>query len=338
MAHVIELIGAPYDLSGPMLGSRLGADAMRMKGIGYAIQSLGYKVVDSGNVLPISQWTPEAGTHAQPSVRERCYREGMQMYAALRAKVRESLQSARLPVVLGGDHSLAIGSIAGALDVYGEDLAVVWIDAHMDLNTPDTTPSGNLHGMPLAALTRLDPGPLGGQRKPWAPALTEAWSEILSQHVPRTSLGRNRVAWVGLRDVDEGEVRNFETMPGAKAWTMQDIDHLGAPTVVRELGEWLNTSGAKKLWVSFDIDALDPFFAPGTGTKVRGGLTYREGHLIAETLYSLGFGEEKSFDIVGVDLVEVNPLQDERGETAREALEWACSLFGKTIFGGPHRK
>ena len=335
---MIELIGAPYDLSGPMLGSRLGPDAMRMKGISYAIESLGHKLTDSGNVLPISMWTPEEGSHGHPSNRERSYREGMQMYAALRTKVRDCIQAGNLPVVLGGDHSLSIGSVSGALDVYGDDLAVVWIDAHMDLNTPETTPSGNLHGMSLAALTRLDPGPLGGQRKPWGPALTEAWSAILNDHVPRKALGQGKVAWVGLRDVDEGEVRNFRSMAGAKAWTMQDVDHLGAPGVIRELAEWMKGTGAKKLWVSFDIDALDPFFAPGTGTKVRGGLTYREGHLIAETLHALGFGQNKAFDIVGVDLVEVNPLQDERGETARVALEWACSLFGKTIFGSENRK
>lgn len=318
-----------------MLGSRLGADAMRMRGIGPSLEKLGYKVTDLGNVVPISLWTPEPEAHGTAAIRERCYREGMEAYAALRKAVAGSLSRGAKPVVMGGDHSLAIGSVSGALDVFGDELAVVWIDAHMDLNTPETTPSGNLHGMPLAALTRLDPGPLGGKKTPWGRALTEAWSEILADFIPRPGLSPGKVAWVGLRDVDHEEVRNFKSVEkhGAKAWTMQDIDLLGAPGVIEELAEWMKASGAKKLWVSFDVDAMDPVFAPGTGTAVRGGLTYREGHLIAETLYALGMTHGREFDIVGVDLVEVNPLQDVKGETARVALEWACSLFGKTILG-----
>ncbi|MBX3111857.1 MAG: arginase [Fimbriimonadaceae bacterium] len=324
---MIDLIGAPYDLSGPMLGSRIGPWAMRLLGFSQALKDLGASVNDLGDAFPISQEVPQRLSKR--------YAEGISAYKALRKTVAGSLKKGHLPVVMGGDHSLAIGTVSGALDVYGDDLAVVWIDAHMDLNTPDTTPSGNMHGMPLAALTMLAPGMHYGRTEKWSNALTEAWSEILSDVVPRPGLRRSNVAWIGLRDVDEGEVRNQQGMPGSLVLTMQDVDRLTAPGAIKALADWTASTGAKKLWISFDVDALDPVFAPGTGTAVRGGLTYREGHLLAETLHEIGFTEGGPFQIVGVDLVEVNPLHDNRGETARVAIEWASSLFGKSIM---HKK
>ncbi len=324
---MIDLIGAPYDLSGPMLGSRIGPWAMRLMGFAQALRDLGMQVTDLGDAFPLSQ-------EVHPRLAKR-YSEGIAACRALRKVVSTSLKKGHLPLVMGGDHSLSIGTVSGALDVFGDDLAVVWIDAHMDLNTPDTTPSGNMHGMPLAALTMLEAGMHYGRTERWTNALTEAWSEILTDVVPRPGLRRSNVAWIGLRDVDEGEVRNQARMPGSLVLTMQDVDRLTASGAINALADWTASTGAKKLWISFDVDALDPVFAPGTGTAVRGGLTYREGHLLAETLHEIGFDKGGPFQVVGVDLVEVNPLHDNRGDTARVAIEWASSLFGKTIM---HKK
>lgn len=327
---MIEFIGAPFDIAGPMLGSRLGPASLRLFGLQKALVELGHAARDAGDVFEMSQLLP--------LTRESVYREAIDCAKKVRNRVKETLTSGHLPIVLGGDHSLSMGSISAALDHYGDELAVLWVDSHMDLNTPDTTPSGNLHGMPLAALTRLEPGPLGGQRTPWGPALTEAWSEIMADVIPRNGLRTDRLAWVGLRDVDEGEVKNFRRAKGSLALTMQDVDIMTAPGAISALTDWLEKTGATKLWVSFDIDALDPIYSAATGHAVRGGLTYREGHLLAENLCAKGLGDSRKFEIVGVDLVEVNPFHDKAGETARATIEWASALFGKTIFGSQFKK
>jgi arginase len=268
-----------------------------------------------------------------PGTRSECDDAAIRTLTATRDRVAAVIGADGLPIVLGGDHSISIGSISGALKARAPGLAVLWIDAHMDLNTPSTTPSGNMHGMPLAALTGLKPGSRSksvGAAEPWIEAVFAVWAR-LEEIVGPNHLRGDRLGWVGLREVDPGEVENLRRLPGALAVTMQDIDIKRLPDLVSEIHEWLVASETTDLWVSFDVDSLDPVFAPGTGTAVRGGLSYREGHLLAELLAERLLDPENPYRLIGVDVVEVNPLRDRENETARVAVEWLCSLLGKTI-------
>lgn len=278
---------------------------------------------DVGDVAPV---TPDTH-HTYEQILDKAF----QVHSALADQTASTCRKGDIPLVLGGDHSLGMGSISGALRAYGGDLGVLWIDAHMDMNTPETSPSGNLHGMPVAALCRLDAG------KPQSPAhdcLVPFWKKALAEIVPDPGLDPTKMAWLGLRDVDSGEVANYKKQPSGVAITMQDIDHDGVIASMDRIDAWIHHTGIKKLWISFDVDSLDPIFAPGTGTKVRGGLTYREGHLIAELLHIILHREGSHVSLAGADIVEVNPMADNRGETANIAIEWALSLFGQTIMGG----
>ena len=322
---MIDIVSVPFDLCGPHHGSRLGSLAMQLQNLREELRDIAIET-ELAEVAPLDA--------ALPGTRAECDERAITVFQATRSQVAKSIANGRTPLVIGGDHSISIGSISGALDVYGEGLAVLWIDAHMDLNTPDTTPSGNLHGMTLAALTRLDPVVeeirVAGSHRPWRHDVYELWPRLL-ELVPEQGLGLDRTAWLGLRDVDYGEVANLERLPGSIAKTMQDIDTLGLVGVLTEIDLWLRSSGATALWVSFDVDVLDPVFAPGTGTAVRGGLSYREGHLVAETLATHFADTSCPYKLAGVDVVEVNPLRDRDNGTAKVAVEWVCSLFGKTI-------
>ncbi|MBS1712247.1 MAG: arginase [Armatimonadetes bacterium] len=316
----VEVWGVPFDLCGRIPGSRLGPAALRLKNVVGTISQLGFPTRSMGDVVPLGYDAPTSYSARTEAA--------LDCYLALREVVEGSLDRGAIPVVLGGDHSLSMGSVSGALAATGQtDLAVLWIDAHMDLNTPSTSPSGNLHGMPLAALTRI---PLSGATTERASVV---WQRILQDVVPEPGLRPQNIGWLGLRDVDEGEVANYNGFGLDSAWTMQDIDHLGVPHVLQQVDAWLRQTGATNLWISFDVDALDPVLAPGTGTAVRGGLTYREGHLLAELLYELAFQESSPYRIAGVDLVEVNPMEDVGSNTTIAAVEWLGSLFGKRVMG-----
>ncbi len=321
MSRKISLIGAPFDLCGPVHGSRLGPIALRLHDLPDVLKEQGWKVTDEGDAFDLTSFSP-------PDLAAQ-YLVGIKAYQGIKSKVESGLKGGSIAVVLGGDHSLSIGSVAGAIAVHGPDLAVLWIDAHMDAHTPGTTTSGNVHGMPLGALARLS----SGSAEPWSKELAGAWSQILDQVVPNPGLKASQAAWIGLRDVDAGEVSNFAQMEGSFLTTMQDVDRRSIGTIAQEFHNWMLKSGATKLWISFDVDCLDPIHAPGTGTAVRGGLTYREGHLLAEILFENLQNKGTKYELVGVDLVEVNPLQDTAGETARVTTEWAGSLFGKSILG-----
>lgn len=323
---MVEVLSVPFDLCGPHHGSRLGGMAVQLAGLVPSLARIGVQTLVD-DVVPMNGHLP--GT------REECDAEALQVYTRTRDRVAASIASGRLPLVVGGDHSLAIGSISGAVKAVGEELAVLWIDAHMDANTPDTTPSGNLHGVPLAALSRLEPEAefVPDSRRPWLQSVYDLWPQLLSI-VPEQGVSRDRLYWLGLRDVDRGEVRNLQRLSGSQAVTMQDIDNKGLFVVIEEFQKWLWASGARKLWISFDVDVLDPIYAPGTGTAVRGGLTYREGHLLAEALCRMVNQEDSPCQLVGLDVVEVNPLRDRDNSTAQVAVEWVCSLFGKTIMHG----
>lgn len=309
----VEVIGAPFDLCGAAPGSRFGPTAVRLAGIVESLQAIRVRVQDAGDVC-------SSGSEAPSGFAEK-FSAANEVYGRLAQAVASAASTGNTPLVLGGDHSLSIASISGALRAYPDDVAVLWIDAHVDLNTPDTSPSGNLHGMPLAALTRLS----GASQEPHK---TE-WDHLLSQVVPQGGLRSDRICWLALRDVDRGEVENMARLPGCVALTMQDVDRLGVLGAMERVKAWYKSTGASRLWISFDVDSLDPIYAPGTGTAVRGGLTYREGHLIAETLSD--WVHQGAVGLAGLDVVEVNPLRDTNNETARVAAEWIASFFGKTI-------
>jgi arginase len=315
---VIEIIEAPFDLCGKHVGSRLGPTAMHLEGLTKHLSLIGQNVHIGPRVWALNDQLPE-----DRSVRAA---QAVECYRSLKHEVARSIRDGRTPMVIGGDHSISIGSISGALSEFGPRLAVLWIDAHMDLNLPAQSPSGNMHGMPLAALTRMEdhtPGPLN-----------DVWRVIQTEIVPKPGLTADRLGWLGLRDVDRGEAENIQRLDNPLCLTMQDVDLLGVTGCISHVEQWLKKSGATALWLSFDVDSLDPIFAPGTGTAVRGGFTYREGHLIAELFHRMF--KQGPISLAGFDVVEVNPLRDRENETAKVAVEWVSSLFGKTILHGNH--
>lgn len=314
---MIEIIDAPFDLCGRMQGSRLGPVAMHLEGLGEGLERLGRQVFSGTAVWPLDGRRSVSKLEGD--------RAALDAYLALKEHVAFALKQGRIPLVIGGDHSLAAGSISGALSQFGPGLAVLWIDAHVDLNRPSQSPSGNLHGMPMAALNRLADASEG--------ELGDVWRRLLAEVVPEPGLADGRSIWLGLRDVDEGEVANLKTLPNPLALTMQDVDEHGVQGAINKIEQHLLDTGAERLWISFDVDSLDPIYAPGTGTAVRGGLTYREGHLVAERLHRFLMSPDSRVRLAGLDVVEVNPLRDQQNETARMANEWVQSLFGKRILG-----
>ncbi len=310
---MIQIVGAPFDLCGRRIGTRLGPIAIRLCGLVPGLKRLGYKVSDEGS--PVDELDSSV-----PANNEEKFRLANAVYTHTRESVSDAIKKGDTPIVLGGDHSIAMGSIAGALKVYKSDLAVLWIDAHVDINTPEVSPSGNLHGMPLAALAGLSTKAKGEMQTQWG---------RLDKIIGKNKLDPKKLAWLGLRDVDKGEVMNLKRVPGSLALTMQDVDVLGATGALEKIFTHFKKAGAKAVWVSFDVDCLDPVFAPGTGTAVRGGFTFREGHLIAETLHA--YFKKGPLKLAGLDVVEVNPLADTNNETANVAMEWTLSFFGKTI-------
>ena len=296
------IIGVPMDLGAGRRGVDMGPSAIRIAGLNQAIALLGYDVTDAGNlhVAP-----PEAV--AQVHTRARFLPEIAAASEELARMVEAALADGAVPVVLGGDHSIAIGSVAGVAAHYRKrrgPVGIIWLDAHADCNTPETTPSGNIHGMPLAAL-------LGHGAK----ELTEVAGfapKVLPEHT----------AIVGARSIDPGE-RELLRALGVRVFTMTEIDERGMSTCVEEAIQvaTLNTSGVH---VTMDMDFIDPFYAPGVGTPERGGVTYREGHLAMEKIANSG-------RVVSVELTEVNPLYDSANQTAQLAVEMILSALGKKI-------
>ncbi|HEY9231904.1 MAG TPA: arginase [Blastocatellia bacterium] len=296
------IIGVPMDLGAGRRGVDMGPSAIRIAGLNQAIALLGYDVTDAGNlhVAP-----PEAV--AQVHTRARFLPEIAAASEELARMVEAALADDAVPVVLGGDHSIAIGSVAGVAAHYRKrrgPVGIIWLDAHADCNTPETTPSGNIHGMPLAAL-------LGHGAK----ELTEVAGfapKVLPEHT----------AIVGARSIDPGE-RELLRALGVRVFTMTEIDERGMSTCIEEAIQvaTLNTAG---IHVTMDMDVVDPFYAPGVGTPERGGVTYREGHLAMEKIANSG-------RVVSVELTEVNPLYDSANQTAQLAVEMILSALGKKI-------
>jgi arginase len=303
----VEIIGVPLDHGAGRRGVGMGPSALRIARLHERLSRLGYALNDLGDlVIPAPETRPHEEVNARflSVVAETC--------ETLARDVKSIMDRGGFPLVIGGDHSLAIGSISGiaahARELVGarqlEKVGVIWFDAHGDSNTPETSPSGNIHGMPLACL--LGRGP---QR------LTNVEFEGAKL------LGRN-IAMIGLRDLDPQE-RQFMADVGIHAFSMHDIDRLGMAEVM-ERAIALASHGTRWLHLSFDIDALDPRDAPGTGTEAIGGITYREAHLALEML-------AETQRLTSMELVEINPILDERNRTAEVGVGLIASALGSRI-------
>lgn len=303
-------------LGGRSAGASLGPSALRIAGVVDQVAPHVGSVTDVGDVCEFG------AQHSHSRGEGLGYFDSiLPRLKAVRSAVATALAQGALPVVLGGDHSLEIGTLPAAVAASTEPLGVLWIDAHADINTPDTSPSGNLHGMVLASATGAGAGDA------LAPAAKQ-WEEMQRELTPDGNyLRQENIVWLGLRDVDKGEADRIAALDPRNAITMHEVDRYGLAAMVERAIERLKQLGIKRLWISFDSDVLDPMIAPGTGTRVRGGLMYREAHLLAEMLHEA----LSDFDLVGVMVAEVNPTLDEQNETATLCCGWLASLFGKRI-------
>ena len=295
----VSLIGAPTDVGAGHRGARLGPEALRIAGIGEALVRRGVDVIDRGNLDgPRNPWQkPVEGYRHLPEV--------VAWNRAVMDAVAAELGEGRMPILLGGDHCLGLGSITAVARhcrQTGKQLRVLWLDAHADFNTSQVTPSGNVHGMPVACLCGIGPEALtrlGGE----APALRP-----------------EEIRQIGIRSVDEGEKRLVQEY-GLDVYDMRYIDEIGMKRVMEEALEGIDEN--THLHVSFDVDFLDPSIAPGVGTTVPGGPNYREAQLVMEMIADTG-------RMASLDIVELNPIIDKRNRTARLAVDLVESLFGKS--------
>jgi len=298
----IRIIGVPLDLGQSRRGVDMGPSAVRVAGLESKLEALGYIVEDKGNVpVALAETKSSGDPNAKylKEIAETCSKEA--------ELVIQTLEAGKIPLVLGGDHSSAAGTVSGVAEFYRRSkqrVGLLWIDAHADINTPESSPSGNVHGMPLGAIMGLFAGPL-----------TDMYG-----FCPKVK--PDNVVLVGIRDVDHIERENIQKA-GVHAFTMRDIDERGMRVVMEEA---LRLAGRNTVGyhVSLDMDWIDPEDAPGVGTPVWGGATYREGHLAMEIIADHG-------RLLSFEIVEVNPVLDERNQTAELAVELALSAFGKKI-------
>ena len=304
METPVRILGVPMDLGADRRGVDMGPSAIRYAGLASALASLGYEPTDRGD-LPVPNAEERDPAIEGSNGRARYLEETATLSADLADSVAEAVASEEFPVVLGGDHSIAIGTLSGSSRE--ASIGALWLDAHGDFNTPESSPSGNVHGMPLAAA--LGEGSFADRE--WARA---------------PGLEAENVALVGLRSVDDAE-REAIADSGVAAYTMSDIDERGVTDVVGEALE-VASRGVDGLHISIDLDWLDPRGAPGVGTPVRGGVTYREAHAAMELIAE----RHREEDLLrSLELVEVNPILDEHNETAALAVELAASALGKRI-------
>jgi len=293
----VAVIGAPLDLGAGRRGVDMGPSAIRYAGLAERLREIGRSCRDWGNVE-----TPVAEAADEGDERARYLKPVLQTVERVAELAARAAGDGSTPLVLGGDHSIALGTIGGLASVHGPGGAI-WLDAHGDLNTPETTPSGNVHGMVLAAV-------LGLGRPTFD---SPAW--------PLPAVEPTRVALLGVRALDPAE-RELIRELGVKAYTMSDVDRLGVERVVRE--SLAHVSGPGFVHVSLDMDVVDPEVAPGVGTPVRGGFSYREAHLALELVAESGLA-------TSLDVVEVNPIFDRQNATGQLAVELTASALGATI-------
>ena len=298
----VALIGVPMDLGGGRRGVDMGPSAFRIAGIAKALEGLGIEFRDTGNVEvrdPVLLEPADPCARFLDEIAECCQR--------LHTRTQQLVEDGWFPLVVGGDHSVAVGSVAGLSSYHhakGEKIGLLWFDAHGDMNKPETTGSGNIHGMPLAALLGRGPAPL----------------TKISSRFPAVDPGN--AVLVGVRSLDDGE-RDLIGELGVRCFTMSEIDERGMHAVMREALEIVckDTAGFS---LSFDVDGADPSVAPGVGTPVPGGVSYREAHLVVEMAATSG-------RLLGLEMTEINPILDTRNRTARVAVEFCESALGKRV-------
>ncbi len=297
----IDIIGVPIDLGADRRGVDMGPSAIRYSHLQNKLEKLGYAVRDEGNIeAPIA----EMCKITDPRLKYiDCI---VPMSRRVAGAVATSIQAGNFPLVIGGDHSLSIGSVRGA--ARHRKIGVIWIDAHADFNTAETTPSGNIHGMSLAALCGM------GDK-----SLVQLWQEAIPVIDP------SKVAIIGARDLDSGEKANLKEA-GVMVMSMEQIDRYGMVNVMERAIERVSRD-VDGIYLSLDLDALDPEHAPGVGTPVAAGLNQRETHLACELVAETG-------KLLGMDLVEVNPILDVQNRTATLAVDFALSALGRRIWGG----
>lgn len=298
----IRVIGVPLDLGQSRRGVDMGPSAVRVAGLEARLEAIGHVVEDGGNVaVAIPEQKKEGAAHAKylKEITATCTKSA--------DLVLKTLEAGKVPLVLGGDHSVAAGTVAGVAEFYrrqNQKIGLIWIDAHSDMNTPESSPSGNVHGMPLAAIMGLGPAELGN----------------IYNFSPK--IHPENCVLVGIRDVDAIEKENIRKA-GVEVFTMRDIDERGMRSVMEEALRMAGR-GTAGYHVSLDMDWIDPEDAPGVGTPVWGGATYREAHLAMEIIADHG-------RLLSLEIVEVNPVIDEHNQTADLAVELSLSAFGKKI-------
>jgi arginase len=300
MTKHIRIMGVPMDLGASRRGVDMGPSALRLARLSDTLQQLGHTVVDSGNLtVPDRAWLDTGEADYIGAIAQVC--------GELASETAAAVRDGTVPLVLGGDHSLAIGSVAGvatALEEKGKALGLIWIDAHSDINTPQTSLTGNVHGMPVAHLLGMGDQRLAG----------------ISARQP--AIDPRHLVYIGLRNLDEAEKEIIRKMR-LHAFTMRDIDERGLRAVVADAIE-ITTRGTGGFHVSCDADWIDPRDAPGVGTPVRGGATLREAHLAMEMIHDSGA-------LVSMDLVEINPILDNHNRTAELSVALIASAFGRRI-------
>ena len=294
----ISLIGVPMDLGQARRGVDMGPSAIRYAGVVERLEAIGHQVTDEGDIHISSA----SKTEVKAILRN--LREVTEACNELANKVSEVTDKGQFPLVLGGDHSIAIGTLAGLADRY-ENLGVIWYDAHADLNTGETSPSGNIHGMPLAVSLGL------------------GHDELMNIRGFAPKIKPENVVIIGARSIDPGE-RELIKEKGIKVFTMHEIDRLGMTEVMEQTMSYFKDRNVDGVHLSLDLDGLDPIYTPGVGTPVAGGITYRESHLAMEMLYSSNM-------ITSAEFVEVNPILDEKNKTADVAVALMGSLFGEKL-------
>jgi arginase len=298
----VRIIGVPMDLGAGRRGVDMGPSAIRIAGLGDRLRELGYRVIDEGDMAIRTQEEQRITDH-----HAKYLPEITRVVSILGRKVERVMEEEQFPLVLGGDHSIAIGTISG-VSAFAKrrkkSFGIFWIDAHSDFNTPETSPSGNVHGMPLAVCMGIGP------------------KELVNVGRAEGNVNPRHTAIIGLRNVDDGERANLRQR-GINIFTMEEIDKHGIHRVMRRALDRISRH-VDYLHVSFDLDSVDPVYAPGVGTPVKGGLDYREAHLIMEML-------AESKKMTSLEIVEVNPILDTRNQSAEFAVELVQSAFGKKI-------
>src|SRR6516164_1691764 len=301
----IRILGVPLDLGQTRRGVDMGPSAVRVAGLEARLEALGHIVEDGGNIsVAIPEQKKEGDPHAKylKEITATCTKHAETVF--------KTLEAGKVPLCLGGDHSMAAGTVSGVAEFFRQQrrqdqkIGLIWIDAHADINTPETSPSGNVHGMPLAAILGLGPAELAN----------------IFNFSPKVQA--ENCVLVGVRDIDRREKENIRET-GIEVYTMRDIDERGMRTVIEEALR-IAGRGTAGYHVSLDMDWIDPEDAPGVGTPVRGGASYREAHLARDIIADHG-------RMLSFEMVEVNPVLDERNQTAELAVELALSAFGKKI-------